>query len=115
MDIRDSLMESLRDAGYGAVGAANGRDAMETLRAGQRPCLILLDLMMPLMDGRQFREEQLQNPQLADIPVVVISADHRVAEKTRSVKATEFLAKPIRLKALLAVTSRYCREAKPAD
>ena len=56
-----------------AVGAENGRVALSRLRAGLRPCLILLDLIMPEMDGLQFREAQLADPELASIPVLVCS------------------------------------------
>ena len=73
--IRDSIVEFLDENGYEAVGAAHGRDALDKLTASEpRPCLILLDLMMPVMDGRSFREEQLQTPELAAIPVVLFSA-----------------------------------------
>ena len=79
--IRDSIVEFLDDNGYQAVGASDGRDALDKLTASDPPpCLILLDLMMPIMDGRSFREQQLQTPQLASIPVVVFSAYRDVAK-----------------------------------
>src|SRR5579862_4602951 len=57
-DIRDSLKEVLEDEGYEVNGVANGREALDYLRKSPRPCVILLDLMMPVMDGWQFRREQ---------------------------------------------------------
>lgn len=66
----------LRGAGYEAVGAPNGQEALDMLRSGVRPRVILLDLLMPVMDGWTFRREQLRDPQLAHIPVIVLSALH---------------------------------------
>jgi len=68
--IRDSVIEFLDDQGFEAFGASDGKEALDKLTNGEQlPCLILLDLMMPIMDGRAFREKQLQNPALAEIPV----------------------------------------------
>jgi CheY-like chemotaxis protein len=73
---RAGMEQLLRRAGYDAVGAANGQDALDLLRSGIRAKVILLDLMMPVMDGWAFRREQLRDPQLAHIPVIVLSALH---------------------------------------
>ena len=63
LEIRESLMDVLEDAGFEAVGAGNGLEALDQLRGpGPQPCLIFLDLMMPRMDGRAFRQEQLAPP-----------------------------------------------------
>jgi CheY-like chemotaxis protein len=107
-DIRDSLVEVLEDHGYHAVGAGNGREALDTLRTSSEvPCLILLDLMMPVMDGREFREEQLKNPEWTDIPVIVISAYNDVAEQARALEA-EHLRKPLAMRPLIDAVRRYC-------
>jgi CheY-like chemotaxis protein len=60
--------------GYRVAGAGDGREALDFLRGGGRPSLILLDMMLPVLDGAQFREEQRRDPALAGVPVVVISA-----------------------------------------
>src|SRR5205814_8831977 len=75
-DIRDSLREVLEDEGYDVSCVGNGREALDHLKAASpRPCVILLDLMMPVMDGWQFRREQKKlEPELANIPLVVITA-----------------------------------------
>lgn len=73
-DIRDVLMEALDQAGFTVRSAANGAEALADLRAGHLPGVILLDLMMPVMDGWQFRAEQLKDTRLAGIPTMVISA-----------------------------------------
>jgi CheY-like chemotaxis protein len=107
-DIRDSLVELLEDHGYRALGASNGREALDLLRSGSdRPCLILLDLMMPIMDGREFREEQLKNPAWTAIPVIVISAYNDVAEQARAL-AVDHLRKPLAMRPLMDAVRRYC-------
>jgi CheY-like chemotaxis protein len=106
-DIRDSLIETLEDHGYQASGASNGAEALALLRTSPRPCLILLDLMMPVMDGRGFREEQLKNPAWADIPVVVISAYSNVEAQAQEL-ATAFVRKPVSTRPLIDVVRRYC-------
>src|SRR2546423_10696788 len=74
--IRESLAELLHDEGYVVLTAINGQDALARLRtSGDRPCVILLDLMMPVMSGSEFYTEMRNDPALADIPVVIISAD----------------------------------------
>lgn len=77
--IREAIAEALDEEGFEVIEAANGREALDKLHSEQAS-LVLLDLMMPVMDGWQFREEQLQDPELSTIPVVVLSAvqDERV-------------------------------------
>src|SRR5207245_972875 len=80
-EIRETMIDVLADAGYKAVGACDGVEALAHLRDDEdRWCVVLLDLMMPNMDGRAFRAEQLQDPHLSPIPVVIVSARNDVAE-----------------------------------
>ena len=74
LPIRDSLGEALAEEGFDVSTAGNGAEALERLRSGRRPSVIVLDLMMPVMDGWDFRQEQLGDPALRDIPVVIVSA-----------------------------------------
>lgn len=105
-ELRRTLGEALTAQGYEVVAAANGAEALDALRrAESRPCLILLDLMMPVMNGYEFRAAQRADPALSDIPVVVISAH----ERSEVVDADEFLPKPVALRRLLSVIARYCR------
>jgi len=107
--IRDSIVEFLGEQGYDAVGAADGREALDKLDVSSpRPCLILLDLMMPVMDGRSFRERQLQIPKLAQIPVVVFSAYQDVAKTAVALNAAGHLHKPLKLPDLLRTVQRHC-------
>ena len=107
--IRESLLEILQDNGYEAAGALHGEDALAHLETtATRPCLILLDLMMPVMDGRAFREEQLRRASIADIPVVVVSAHNDVADQVKDMHATSYLRKPVKLSELLRVVRSFC-------
>jgi CheY-like chemotaxis protein len=108
-DIRDSLVEMLEEHGYGAIGASNGLEALEVLRtATPPPCLILLDLMMPIMDGRGFREEQLKNPDWTQIPVIAISAYGDVDAQARAL-AVDHMRKPLRMRPLIEAVRRHCQ------
>jgi CheY-like chemotaxis protein len=110
-DIRDCVVEVLEDHGYHAVGAGNGREALDTLRTSSEvPCLILLDLMMPVMDGREFRERQVENPVWSDIPVIVISAYNDVEDQARAL-AVDHMRKPLTMRPLIAAVRRYCTDA----
>ncbi len=95
-DIRECLMGSLEDAGFRPLGAANGRRALDLLANPRAlPCVIVLDLMMPVMDGRAFREEQLRLTNIADIPVVLISAHANLVETAAELGIDQYLVKPI--------------------
>ncbi|MBA3539856.1 MAG: response regulator, partial [Deltaproteobacteria bacterium] len=99
--IRDSMLEILAHHGYHAVGASHGQEALEKLHDGATaPALILLDLMMPVMDGLTFRQEQLRDPEIAAIPVVVISAFKDLGKHERELNAVAMLKKPMKLKDL---------------
>jgi CheY-like chemotaxis protein len=107
--IREVLAELLGDEGYSVVTATNGQEALDKLRGEPscKPCVILLDLMMPVMSGSQFYVEQQADPELASIPVVVISADGNVHRKAAQFGG-EYLAKPIRIETVLHAIQRHC-------
>jgi CheY-like chemotaxis protein len=105
-DLRKGICEVLDDAGYTSWPAENGEVALERARE-ERPCVILLDLMMPIMNGWEFRSEQLRDPQLSSIPVVIMTADGRAADKARTLHA-DYLRKPIYPDALLELVDDYC-------
>lgn len=105
--IREILCELLEQAGYQVVWAANGMEALAWLKLGHAPRVILLDLMMPVMDGVEFRRALREDPALAPIPVVVLSADQGMDQKICDMQVDGFLAKPFELRALLATLNRY--------
>lgn len=106
VDIRETLADLLREEGYRVLSACNGLDAMQLLQKCEHPSMIILDMMMPVMDGAEFREAQLDSPALADIPVVVFSAHGDVRELTDRLHPAGVLRKPLRLEELLTVTDR---------
>jgi len=108
-DVREALVEALRDKGYLVDSAVDGAQALQILRAGARPGVILLDLMMPRMDGSEFRLAQRADPALADLPVVLLSADARMEEKARILKVPDAVRKPIDLQQLYGVIERIRR------
>jgi len=105
---RGALSLILEAEGYQVSSAANGQEAMEQLAENELPCLILLDLMMPVMDGWEFRNRQRKDPELRAIPVIILSADGNVRQKAASLGATDYLQKPIDFDSLLAKIERYC-------
>ncbi len=105
-DIRESLSEMLSDEGHRVRVAANGQEALTLLRRSPAPCMILLDLMMPIMNGWQFVSEQAGDPVLASIPVWVITAAGDAHPPPAGV--TGVLRKPFRLDELLHVVGQHC-------
>ena len=106
VDTRDMLGRFLELEGYHVELASNGKQALERLNAGVHPCVILLDLMMPIMDGWQFRRQQVQDRDLAEIPVIVVSAAGK--ERIAEIDANAYLSKPVDLEKLLERVTQYC-------
>jgi CheY-like chemotaxis protein len=102
--IRVGLSTLLREEGYEVECSANGREALDLIRSGTRPCMILLDLGMPIMDGFGFLDAQDADPQLGPIPVVVITA----GGLTGKIRGRPVLPKPLRVERLLQVVERFC-------
>jgi CheY-like chemotaxis protein len=113
LDIRESMTEILEDRGYAVSTAADGLQALQQLSGGaEKPDLILLDLMMPNMNGLEFREEQLKSVEHAAIPVAIISADGNIKEKSEKVRADGFLKKPLKIEPLMDMIERLLRKVK---
>src|SRR3984885_11310579 len=93
VDIREALDGLLSMEGFRVSGCANGREALDWLRNSPKPDVILLDLMMPVMDGWQFRVAQKEDPELATIPVLALSAD--ATAKAAAIDADAYLRKPV--------------------
>ncbi len=83
-EVREVIETVLRSEGYDVTPVRHGREALDVLRRGLRPCIIILDLMMPVMDGWQFRAEQLRDSELLKIPTVVYSAIGGIDEAVES-------------------------------
>lgn len=106
--IRDMLIENLEDVGFAVVGASNGLDAWNQLQQGLRPCLILLDLMMPYMNGLQFRTLQQADPSLAGIPVVILTAVQNPPEAAQRLQVQQWLSKPLDIEQLIQIVRAHC-------
>ncbi|WP_437602429.1 response regulator [Sorangium sp. So ce590] len=108
--IRRTLSELLEDEGYGVASVANGREALEYLRDDPSSIsLVLLDLMMPVMDGFQFRAEQKSDPMLASMPIVVMTA--RGGTERAGIDADAVISKPFDVLKLMDTIERSCRRA----
>jgi DNA-binding response OmpR family regulator len=110
--IRDTLATALTDEGYAVRVAGDGRAALNTL-GEWRPDLIVLDLMMPVMDGRAFRAAQRSAALTADIPVIVLSAAHNVHARAAELEAAAVFPKPFDLAALLEAVESAVRRGEP--
>ncbi len=108
LEIMQGLFES---NGHAVVTAVNGDDAMRRLRSGLMPCVILLDLDMPVQDGISFRREQLTDPALAGIPVIIHSSRHDGALIAGSLQAAAYFAKSQDLDALLPLVANHCHRS----
>ncbi len=105
--IRELLVELLESEGYSVSSAINGLEGLKFLQSEGNPDLILIDLMMPVMDGYSFRTEQLKNPIWSKIPTVVMSAEANAKEKMKNFSITAFLSKPVELDTILKTVARY--------
>ena len=108
-DIRADLAAILRVKGFAVDEAANGKEALARLHGGARPCVIVLDLMMPVMNGWKLRSAMLGNGDYGDIPVVVVSGKGRIApDEEATLAPAAVLVKPFELTELLDVVGRFC-------
>jgi len=107
-DIREVLTLFLEIDGYRVTTASDGLDALEQLKTCERPSLILLDLMMPRMDGERFMETLRAGP-LADIPVVIMSGHREAGKKTKELDGNCCLMKPVEFDELMSVVHRFAK------
>ena len=101
-DLREMLAVLLESEGYAVQTATNGAEALERLHEA-KPALILLDLMMPVMTGDEFRERQLADPRYRDVPVICMTAAHDGAARAERIHADEFFQKPLDFEELISV------------
>jgi CheY-like chemotaxis protein len=106
--VREALAIFLEGEGYNVVEAGDGAEALAQLRGSEPFGLILLDLMMPVMNGWEFRDAQTSDPTLASIPVVVITADNSAVQQAARAGVAGCLLKPLEFPELLTYVGRYC-------
>jgi CheY-like chemotaxis protein len=105
-DLREMMAQLLSLEGFHSATVANGREALQYLHDAEKPQVILLDLMMPVMDGWEFRRQQQADPELAPVPVIVLSALDQ--GRTSGLEAAAFLKKPLDFDRLLSLVRSYC-------
>ncbi len=105
-EIRAALEDALEDEGYGVVASSDGEKALERLRSGERPCAILLDLWMPNMNGWELCRALEHEPELCQIPVIVLTASRET--RAQELRVADVLTKPVQLEKLLAALSNLC-------
>jgi two-component system chemotaxis response regulator CheY len=111
-DICEIVQQVLADEGYETIAVPNGAEGLRRLRAAaQRPFLIVLDLMLPVMDAWQFRAEQTSDARLAGIPVVIFSANPKVGQHADALGAVAVIRKPPNLDEFLNIVGRFSAAA----
>lgn len=106
VDTREMLAKFLELEGYHVELASNGRQALDRFSDGAEACVILLDLMMPVMDGWEFRRRQAEDKRLNAIPTIVVSAAGR--DRMSQITADAYLSKPVDMDELLSRVSQFC-------
>ena len=112
-DIRDILAMVLSVEGYEVKTAIDGVAGLDQLRMGGRPSLILLDMMMPRLDGEGFLKAMRSNPNTADIPVIILTGHPAAREKAAELGAAGCLVKPVELVELLSTIRQAERHPDP--
>ena len=107
-DIRDALRDVFEIEGYLVTTANNGKDALDRLSVISKPDIVLLDLMMPVMNGAEFLLQQKGLGCLTDVPVLIMSADRHTEQKSIAMGVKGHLKKPLELDELLEAVKQYC-------
>jgi CheY-like chemotaxis protein len=107
VDIRECLDDVLIAEGFNTLKAGNGKEALEILESGETPCLILLDLMMPVMNAEEFIELQRSRERIKDIPIFLMSASNFIEQNAINFKTKGHLRKPFDFQELLQVVRGF--------
>ena len=110
-DIAEAMAVLLEAEGYRVARAADGEEALRVLREGLRPCLIVLDLFMPRMDGVEFRRVQRSDPAISHVPVVVVSGVASMVQEIQAMGVARCFRKPVDVDELLGVVTELCPAA----
>jgi CheY-like chemotaxis protein len=108
-EIRESLEEFFQDEGFAVSTAANGAEALARLREAEAPCVVLLDLLMPVLDGNQVYQAMQQEPRLNQVPVIVMTSD-----PSRAPSGLLIMKKPMNLTRLLSTVRQHCPDCGSA-
>jgi CheY-like chemotaxis protein len=111
-ETRDAIVTMLIAKGFDAIGAESGPSALDYFQAGMRPCVVLLDVRMPDMDGWQVWERMKAHNELARTPVVILSANVADDKRARAVGIREFLRKPVEGRILVNAVEKHCERRR---
>jgi CheY-like chemotaxis protein len=114
-DLREGIRIALMLYGYTVEVAANGREALAKLYAGLQPGVIIMDLMMPVMNGFEFREAQLADPDLAKIPLIAYSGVTDPSETAQHLHADAYLHKPTDVERVAMLVQQFCPKHTAAE
>ncbi|MGB7624366.1 MAG: response regulator [Terriglobia bacterium] len=106
--VRDVLGEVLRGAGYEVSTASNGAEALSHMRNKGAPSLILLDLMMPVMNGWEFRSEQLKDPALCSVPTIILTTVANIMAEAKLLQAAGYISKSTAYGSILELVRAFC-------
>lgn len=107
---RSEIVEALQRSGYSVVSAGDGREALDYLRGDRKPSLVILDMMMPLMEGWSLLEAVKHDPRLATVPIVLLTClNDKQDSKELPADVSGYLRKPVRMKKLLSIAAQHCR------
>lgn len=105
LDIGEALEMILQSRGYQCAVVRDGVEALEKLRLDPLPSVVLLDMMMPVMNGAAFRAAQLEDARIASLPIVVMTADSKADERAKELGVERYLRKPVSIDELLEVVA----------
>jgi CheY-like chemotaxis protein len=114
-DTRDAMQALLKAHGYAVVCAFDGTEALSLARREPQPCVILLDLTLPRMDGYEFRCQQRADPAIAGIPVVAVSGMDDLARRALLLQVPAYVQKPPDIEQLMATLERLCDQSRPTE
>jgi CheY-like chemotaxis protein len=114
-DVRQLFHDILHGAGFEAVAAESGAEGLLVLKNDPQVRVILLDLLMPEMDGWRFRHHQLSHPRFAVIPTVIVTGAPLGGAAHEQLKAADYLSKPVSRERLIDVVARYCDRVNSGD
>jgi CheY-like chemotaxis protein len=110
-DVRELFQDILKGAGFDAVVAESGAEGLAVLRSDPQIRVVLLDLLMPEMDGWRFRHHQLSHPQFAAIPTVIVTGAPLASAAHEQLQAAAYLSKPVPREQLIGAVAKYCERS----
>jgi CheY-like chemotaxis protein len=112
--VRTAMRRHLQHAGFDVISAASGAEGLALMQSDSSICLVLLDMIMPAMDGWGVRRRQMDDPRLAKVPAIILTGAPLPSLVHDQLKAADYLLKPVGHAHLISVVSNYCQPAVQA-